>query len=130
MTKAINVLHNTSSKKLEDLFLRASARWALVQRRPQPLELDEALRAAVVHEEVDAVVPDDAVARKDGDRDLFLDLEARAAERAGEGGAQDFFRHVPSEVPRAVVHEGFDFRGERTAAHCGHGMRGRVKRCV
>ena len=75
-----------------------------------------------MHEEVDAVVPDDAVARKDGDRDLFLDLEARAAERAGERGAQDFFRDVPSEVPRALVHEGFDFRGEWLAAHCGHGM--------
>ena len=75
-----------------------------------------------MHEEVDAVVSDDAVARKDGDRDLFLDLEARAAERAGERGAQDFFRHVPSEVLRAVMHEGFDFRGERSAAHCGHGM--------
>lgn len=68
-------------------------------------------------------MPDDAVARKDRDRNLFLDLEACAAERAGERGAQDFFRDVPSEVPRAVVHEGFDFRGEWLAAHCGHGMR-------
>lgn len=65
-----------------------------------------------MHQEVNAVVPDNAVPRKHGDRDLFLDFEARAPQRARERGAQDFFRDVSGEVCHAVVDEGFDFHRE------------------
>lgn len=69
-----------------------------MQRHPQALELDDALLAPGVHEEVDAVVPDDAVARKHWDRDFLLHLEPAAAERRRQGAAQDFLRDVPDNV--------------------------------
>ena len=52
--------------------LRAHARGhrALPQRAAQALELDNGDAVGRVHDEIDAVVPDDFVAAEDGDRDL------------------------------------------------------------